>query len=55
MTIPHTQDFVNEYLAARFMKLREQLAEAYPRVFLILSNDHCRFEEVRLDPGLLQE
>ena len=46
-----SQDFVNEYLAARFMKLREQLAEAYPRVFLILGNDDGRWPEVGIRDG----
>lgn len=39
------QDFVGEYLAPEFAKLREQLGDAYPRVFLILGNDDVRSEE----------
>lgn len=40
----HT-DFINSYLALEFSKLRRDLAEAYPDVFLILGNDDAKIEE----------
>ncbi len=41
--------FVREALAAGFERLRERLAEAVPRVFVVLGNDDPRAEE----PGFL--
>ena len=38
---PH-RDFINDFLVAEFGKLREQLADDYPRVFLIMGNDDGR-------------
>lgn len=38
-------DFVGDYLAPRFARLRAALGSAYPRVFLILGNDDPRSEE----------
>lgn len=43
----HT-DFVNHVLGAGFARLRERLAAAYPRVFLILGNDDGRVEELAM-------
>lgn len=39
------QDFVNAYLVKRFLALRQELMDAYPRIFLIMGNDDSRFEE----------
>jgi len=39
------KDFVNDIIARGFQKLRDQLKDQYPQVFLILGNDDCRFEE----------
>ncbi len=39
------EDFVNGFLARRLTRLREDLGEAYPRVFVILGNDDSRSEE----------
>ena len=42
---PAHRDFVNDFLAPGFEKLRERLGEKYPDVFLVLGNDDGRFEE----------
>jgi Icc-related predicted phosphoesterase len=42
---PAHQDFVNDYLARGFERLRTRLGDRYPEVFLILGNDDGRFEE----------
>lgn len=42
---PDHEDFVNDFLAPGFGRLRAELGEAYPSVFLILGNDDTRFEE----------
>jgi Icc-related predicted phosphoesterase len=39
------QDFVNEFLVKRLLALRQELTDAYPRIFLIMGNDDSRFEE----------
>ncbi len=39
------QDFVNGFLARQFRRLREDLGDDYPRVFVILGNDDSRSEE----------
>jgi Icc-related predicted phosphoesterase len=39
------EDFVDDFLRAKFRGLRDALGAAYPRVFLILGNDDPRFEE----------
>ena len=38
-------DFVNDFLALGFRRLQGGLADAYPKVFLLLGNDDGRFEE----------
>ncbi len=38
-------DFVNNYLVPEFAEIQKQLAEDYPRIFIILGNDDARFEE----------
>lgn len=40
-----TENFVRDYLATEFRKLKEILGEDYPRVFLILGNDDGRNDE----------
>jgi Icc-related predicted phosphoesterase len=42
------RDFVNEVIAAGFMKLRERLADSYPRIFLIMGNDDARVCEAAI-------
>lgn len=42
------QDFVNDFLAARLRRLREELAAAYPHVFVIPGNDDPRTFEAAL-------
>jgi Icc-related predicted phosphoesterase len=42
---PAPADFVFEFLAVGFRRLREELGGRYPRVFLILGNDDPRIEE----------
>ena len=39
------EDFVNNYLAENFQRLRQRIGDAYPAVFLILGNDDGKFEE----------
>ncbi len=39
------KEFIENFLRKGFMRLREQLGEQYPHVFLILGNDDGRFEE----------
>jgi uncharacterized protein len=38
-------DFINDYLALNFSKLRDNLGDDYPRIFLILGNDDGRIFE----------
>jgi uncharacterized protein len=38
-------DFVTDYMAAKFIELRELLQEDYPRVYIIFGNDDPRFKE----------
>lgn len=38
-------DFVNDFLAHDLARLKRELADRYPRVFLIMGNDDARFEE----------
>jgi Icc-related predicted phosphoesterase len=38
-------DFIRDFLAAGFERLRDKLGEDYPSVFLILGNDDARVEE----------
>ena len=42
---PGEHDFISDFLAAGFEKLRGELGENYPSVFLILGNDDARVEE----------
>jgi uncharacterized protein len=41
----HINDFLHDFLIAEFIKLRNQMGERYPKVFLILGNDDARIEE----------
>ncbi|MBI9101515.1 MAG: metallophosphoesterase [Spirochaetales bacterium] len=45
---PYHQDFISNYLKLEFQKLREELVEKYPEVYIILGNDDPRFEEAAL-------
>jgi Icc-related predicted phosphoesterase len=49
-TKPH-EDFVHDFILARFNKLRSRLGPAYPRVFVILGNDDPRSEEDAVAQG----
>jgi Icc-related predicted phosphoesterase len=42
---PAHRDFVNDFLAPGFEKVRKTLGERYPDTFLILGNDDGRFDE----------
>jgi Icc-related predicted phosphoesterase len=44
-------DYINDFLIPKFSMLKEQLGDAYPRVFIILGNDDGRFEEVSMLNG----
>ncbi len=47
------RDFINDFLALEFLKLLQELKDAYPRVLLILGNDDPRFQEAAiLDAGV---
>lgn len=41
----HTRDFINDFLFPGFFRLKREMGEEYPRVFLILGNDDGRFQE----------
>ncbi len=41
-------DFVSDYLADKFMRLKEKLKDNYPRVFIIMGNDDPKIEEQAL-------
>jgi Icc-related predicted phosphoesterase len=42
---PAHRDFVNDFLAPGFERVRSLLGKRYPEVFLVLGNDDGRFEE----------
>jgi len=42
---PAHRDFVNDFMAPGFERIRTQLGPRYPEVYLVLGNDDCRFEE----------
>jgi Icc-related predicted phosphoesterase len=42
---PAHRDFVNDFLAPGFERVKKRLGTSYPKVFLILGNDDGRFEE----------
>lgn len=42
---PAQQNFVSDYLAPGFERLRSRLGDRYPAVFLIMGNDDSRLEE----------
>jgi len=42
---PAFPDFVGDFMAERFSRLRDELGEEYPDIFLILGNDDPRCEE----------
>jgi Icc-related predicted phosphoesterase len=39
------ESFIRGFLLPRFMRMKEQMGESYPRIFLILGNDDVRQEE----------
>lgn len=41
----HPPDFVNDYLVRALARLKDDLGQKYPKLFLILGNDDPRFEE----------
>jgi Icc-related predicted phosphoesterase len=42
---PAHRDFVNDFLAPGFERVRSRVGDKYPKVFLVLGNDDGRFEE----------
>ena len=42
------KDFINDFLVRNFLKLKEDLKDEYPEVYLILGNDDPRIEEVSI-------
>ncbi len=42
------EDFVNGFLVRQLARLKDELGEAYPRVFVILGNDDSRSEEATI-------
>ena len=42
------EDFINQFLVKELLKLKEELGDAYPRIFLILGNDDGRMEEAAI-------
>jgi Icc-related predicted phosphoesterase len=42
------EDFINDYLAASFARLRASMGDRFPRLFIILGNDDCRAEEAAM-------
>lgn len=46
--VPGKVDFIHNYLMANFIKLRSELENDYPQVFLIMGNDDPRFFESAL-------
>lgn len=42
------QDFINGFLLTNFLKLKNELVENYPKIFLIMGNDDARIEEAAL-------
>lgn len=49
------QDFIHGYLVKQLLVLREDLKNAYPRIFLIMGNDDPRFEEAAVWEAATQE
>lgn len=45
---PPVKDFIDDYFAAHFRELKEELGERYPRVFLIFGNDDPRVHEAQI-------
>lgn len=41
-------DFVNDFLVANFARLREQLGDHCPRIFVIMGNDDARIKEAAI-------
>jgi uncharacterized protein len=41
-------DFIDNFLVTKFTRLREQLGDRYPRIFLIMGNDDARIEEAEI-------
>ncbi|MBN2367098.1 MAG: metallophosphoesterase [Calditrichaeota bacterium] len=42
------RDFVHGYLLAEFEKIKDELGDFYPAIFLILGNDDSRFQEASI-------
>ena len=47
-TEPGVDDFIDDFFAAGFRKLQDDLGEDYPSVYLILGNDDLRSEEAAI-------
>jgi uncharacterized protein len=48
-------DFLNDFFVPALRKLKTQLGDRYPRIFLILGNDDNKFQEKSLLVGMDQE
>jgi len=49
------QDFIHGYLVKQLLRMRRELKNSYPRIFLIMGNDDPRFEEAAvLDAATLE-
>lgn len=46
-----SSDFVEEHMVSKFISLREQMKDAYPRVFVIMGNDDPRYFEPSFTNG----
>ena len=47
-TEPTYEDFLSDFLIGGFGRLRKEMGESYPRVFIILGNDDGRYPEPQL-------
>ncbi|MGB8953240.1 MAG: metallophosphoesterase [Candidatus Aminicenantales bacterium] len=48
------QDFINDFLVKNLLALRQELQRSFPKVFLIMGNDDCRFEEAAVLDATVQ-
>lgn len=44
-------DYIHDYLIPQFITLKSELAEKYPKVFIILGNDDPKIEEAKIIEG----
>ena len=53
--ISDSSNFVRDYLSREFLKLKNQLGDDYPRVFMIMGNDDERSHEAELINCMTEE